>query len=138
MSFSAATTTRTLSHMMKGKIRPQAEYVERKEVEMLEAEEWARANDFEVVSIRECDWQLENRRNPLIREYLSQHLLMDKPRPMTTDQLLDKVNRGDFYGYVEVDIEVPQNSDVWTKCEECSPIYRHAFLNQSSGGPHMQ
>lgn len=91
-----------------------------------------------MISIRECTWRNQKKTRPEILEYLSQHLLMNRPRCMTDDQLLERVRNREFYGYIEVDIDVGEpGTPTYDLCEECTPIYRHAHLNVESGGPYM-
>lgn len=93
--------------------------------------------EYQTVVKWECDWKEEST-NEDIQRFLNRHFPGRAQRclPKTTDQLLENVKDGTFFGAVEVDIEVPP--ELRDKFKEMTPIFKNTEISLNDIGPHME
>lgn len=92
---------------------------------------------YQTVVKWECQWKKESA-NDVIQSFLDNHFpgRGQRLQSKTTDQLLEEVENGTFFGAVEVDIHVP--SELRSKFEEMTPIFKNTNISLNDIGPCMK
>ena len=89
---------------------------------------------FKVIEICECEkWRLYKTSNTV-----KQHIQKQIPyrRSLGAEQLLDEVKEGKLFGYVQCDIQVPEN--LRSKFVNFPPIFKNTLVSKSDIGDLMK
>ena len=89
---------------------------------------------FKVIEMWECDcWRLYKTTNTV-----KQHIRENFPyrRSLAAEQLLEEIKKGKLFGYVQCDIEVPEN--LRANFTNFSPILKNTLVRKSDIGDLMK
>ena len=93
-----------------------------------------------VIEMYECEWIALKKSNPSIRAFLQDNGISTFKTclwgTVTTDIILDKIRRGEFFGLVQCDIEVPET--LKSHFSEMPPIFKNANVSKDDIGDHMR
>jgi len=93
-----------------------------------------------LVEMWECEWHLEKKTNPQIRQFLETHNLLPfksalKSRP-SVENIIDAVENGKLFGMVQCDIRVPDH--LKQHFSEMTPIFKNVEVGIDDIGEHMK
>ena len=103
-----------------------------------EKERYLKCLGYNVVTIFECEWDYVKQNSDSIRQFVSSLNAreMIERKPMTEAEIITSVNQDKFFGFVECDIEVPQN--LRSKFNEMPPIFKNVDISRDDLSGHMQ
>ena len=101
-------------------------------------ETYIRALGYRLEYIWECEWQRAVNANPSVKVFLKafNDTVYGVDRPLTQDEVLDKVLNGQLFGFVECDLHVPDN--LLAKFAEMPPIFKNVELSREHLSEHMR
>ena len=89
---------------------------------------------FKVIELWECEWcrlyKTTNTVKPHIREHFPYR------RSLAAEQLLEEIKKGKLFGYVQCDIEIPEN--LRSKIVNFPPIFKNSLVSKSGIGDLMK
>ena len=101
-----------------------------------------------VVSIWDCDFVQELKKNPDWKNYIDKYypkFYAKHKGGVDEEQILTAVMNDDFFGHLEVDISVPESwaddregMSPWEKFHEMCPIFCNSDIYEKDIGKHMQ
>ena len=89
---------------------------------------------FKVIEMWVCEWWRLQKTTSTVK----QHIREDFPyrRSVAAEQLLEEVKKGKFFGYVQCEIEVPEN--LRSKFHNFPPIFKNTLVSKSDIGDLMK
>ena len=104
----------------------------------LKNDEYIRSLGYSLTVIWECQWRHQRQIDPAARQFATRFDRTNFPKtsPKHEDQLLDEVDRGTFFGFLECDIRVP--SCLAHKFSEMAPIFTHAKVGRDHARGRMR
>ena len=83
-------------------------------------------------------WESEGWRLYKTTNTVKQHIREHFPyrRSLSAEQLLEEIKKGSFFGYVQYDIEVPEN--LRSNFVNFSPIFKNTLVSKSNIGDLMK
>ena len=82
---------------------------------------------FNVIEMWECEWwRLYNITNT-VKQHIREHF--SYRRSLAAEQLLEELKKGKFFGYVQCDIEVPEN--LGANFANFPPIFKNTLVSKS-------
>ena len=91
---------------------------------------------YHPIVMWECQWNKLKQTNPAIDQFLNGHFPGRKGRRKSADQILEDVRNDEFFGAIEVDIEVPEDKKDYFR--EMTPIFKNVDISIDDIGDHMQ
>ena len=82
----------------------------------------------------ECQWKLQMRENHKIKSFVRS--TFPYKRPLSFENLLSRIQKGELFGYVQCDLRVPEN--LREKFESFPPIFKNIFVSRSDNGDFMK
>ena len=104
----------------------------------IEKENYLRCLGYNVLTIFECEWEYIKKESQTIHKFvvtLNEREMIER-KPMTEEEIVNAVKQDRFFGFVECDIEVPQN--LMSKFYEMPPIFKNVDIARADLSPHMQ
>ena len=93
---------------------------------------------YRLITMRGCEWRARISGDPavggFVRAFLSKNFPVSGPR--SVDNLLASVDSGKFFGFVEVDIRVPE--ELMSKFSEMAPLFTHAEIGREHSVGRMR
>ena len=65
---------------------------------------------FKVNEMRECEWWRLYKTSNTVKQHIREHF--PYRRSLAAEQLLEEIKKGNLFGYVQGDIEVPENFEI--------------------------
>ena len=88
---------------------------------------------FEIVEVWECLWWKQVRDDKTLKEHLKINFPFRKP--LSEQQLLQQIDNGSLFGYVQCDLSVPKNLQSYF--QHFAPIFKNCFVSKSNIGEYM-
>ena len=100
-------------------------------------ENYFRQLGYQVVTIFECEWSRVKSKSPGIKQFIDElsYREMSERKAMTEKSIIDAVKGKRFFGFVEVDIQVP--SSLRSEYSEFPPIFKNASISRNDLSPLM-
>ena len=65
---------------------------------------------YKVIEMWECEWWRLYKTNNTVKQHIREHF--PYRRSLAAEQLLEEIKKGKLFGYVQCDIEVPENFEI--------------------------
>ena len=88
---------------------------------------YLREKNYSIIEMWECQWKLHMRENHEIKSFVRS--TFPYKRPLTFENLLSRIRKGELFGYVQCDLRVPEN--LRKKFESFPPISEKKFVLRS-------
>ena len=85
---------------------------------------------FKVIEMWECEWWKLYKTTNTVKQHNREHF--PYRRSLAGEQLLEKIKKGELFGYVKCDIEVPEN--LRSKFNNFPPIFKNTLVSKSDTG----
>ena len=82
----------------------------------------------------ECEWWRLYKTFNTVKQHIRKHF--PYRRSLAAEQLLEKLKEGKLFGYVQCDIEVPEN--LRSKIVKFSPVFKNTLVSRSDIGDLMK
>ena len=89
---------------------------------------------FKVIEIWECEWWTLYKTTNFVKQHIRGHF--PYRRSVAAEQLLEEIKEGKLFGYVQCDIEVPENFRA--NFANLPPIFKNTFVSKSDIGDLMK
>ena len=89
---------------------------------------------FKVVEMWECEWWRLYKTTNTVKQLIREHF--PYRRSLAAEQLLEEIKKGKLFGYVQCDIEVPEN--LRPKFNNFPPIIKNTLVSRSDTGDLMK
>ena len=89
---------------------------------------------FKVIEMRECEWWRLYKTTNTVKQHIREHF--PYRRSLAAEQLLEEIKEGKLFGYVQCDIEVPEN--LRSKFNDFPPIFKNTLVSKSDIGELMK
>ena len=89
---------------------------------------------FKVFEMWECEWWRLYKTTNTIKQHIREHF--PYRRSLATEQLLEEIKKGKLFGYVQCDIEVPEN--LRAHFANFPPIFKNTLVSKSDIGDLMK
>ena len=89
---------------------------------------------FQVIEMWECEWWRLYKTTNTVKHIIRQHFL--RRLSLAAEQLLEEIKKGKLFGYVQCDIEVPEN--LRSKFNIFPPIFKNTLVSKSNIGDLMK
>ena len=89
---------------------------------------------FKVFEKWECEWQRLYKTTNTVNQHIREHF--PYRRSLAAEQHLQEIKKGNFFGYVQCDIEVPEN--LRSKFVNFPPIFKNTLVGRSDIGDLMK
>ena len=76
---------------------------------------------YKVVQIWECEWWTKVKNDPTTKQFIRTNF--PYKLPLTHDNLLNQIRTGSLFGYVQCDLEVPD--ELKSKFADFPPIFKN-------------
>ena len=100
-------------------------------------EEYFKSLGYNLIVMRECEWERTVDSNLEIKAFL--HIFFKNMYPPTESMdlavIVRRIQSGEFFGFVECDISVPEN--LRDKFSEMSPVFKNVQVSRKELSPHM-
>ena len=81
---------------------------------------YLREKSYSIIEIWECQWKLHLRENHEIKSFVRS--TFPYKRPLSFENLLSRIRKGELFGYVQCGLRVPEN--LREKFESFPPIFK--------------
>ena len=95
---------------------------------------YLREKSYSIIEIWECQWKLHLRENHEIKCFVRS--TFPYKRPLSFENLLSRIRKGELFGYVQCDLRVPEN--LREKFESFPPNFKNMFVSRSDIGDFMK
>ena len=101
-------------------------------------ENYVKSLGYKLVVMRECEWYNLSSSIPEINSFCEdlQHRTMSKKNSMTEAEILDSMQKDQWFGLIECDISVPDH--LYDKFSEMSPIFKNIPIGREHLTGHMK
>ena len=82
----------------------------------------------------ECEWWRLYKTTNTVKQHIREHFLYR--RSLAAEQLLEEIKEGELFGYVQCDIEVPENSR--SKFQNFPLTFKNTLVSKSDFGDLMK
>ena len=82
----------------------------------------------------ECEWWRLHKTTNTVKQHIREHFTYR--RSLAAEQLLEEIKKGKYSGYVQCDIEVPEN--VRSKFNIFPPLFKNTLVSRSDIGDLMK
>ena len=89
---------------------------------------------FKVIEMWECEWWRLYKTTNTVKQHIREHF--PYRRSLAAEQLLEEIKKGKFFGYVQCDIEVPENLRV--NFVNFPPIFTNTLVSKIDIGDLMK
>ena len=89
---------------------------------------------FTVIEMWECEWRRLYKTTNTVKQHIRDHF--PYKQLVAAEQLLEEIKNGKLFGYVQCDIEVPEN--LRSKIHNFPPIFKNTFVSKSDIGHLMK
>ena len=89
---------------------------------------------FKVIGMWECEWWILYKTTNTVKQHIREHFRYR--RSPAAEQLLEEIKEGKLFGYVQCDIEVPEN--LRSKIVNFPPIFKNTLFSRSIIGELMK
>ena len=89
---------------------------------------------FKVIEMWECEWRRLYKTTNTVKQHIREHF--PYRRSLAAEQLLEGIKKGNLFGYVQCDIEVPEN--LRANFANFPPIFKNALLSKNDIGDLMK
>ena len=89
---------------------------------------------FKIIEMWGCEWWRLYKTTNAVKHHIREHF--PYRRSLAVEQLLDEITKGNFFGYVQCDIEVPEN--LRANIAKFPPIFKNTFVSKSDIGELMK
>ena len=89
---------------------------------------------FNVIEMWECDWWRMYKTTNTVKQHIREHF--PYRRSLAAEQLLEEIKKGKLFGYVQCDIEVPEN--LRSTFVNFPPIFKNTLVSKSDIGDLMK
>ena len=90
--------------------------------------------DFKVIETWECEWWRLYKLTTTVKQHIREHF--PYRRSLAAEQLLEEIKEGKLFGYVQCDIEVPEN--LISNFANFPPIIKNTLVSKSDIGDLMK
>ena len=100
--------------------------------------EYIRSKGYNVLEMWECEWWQMKRTNRQLQRFIASEVCrtLDTIKIMTPERILSEVQHERSFGYVEVDIRVPDH--LKGKFSEMCPIFKNTNISRDDIGEYMK
>nr|XP_039250892.1 uncharacterized protein LOC120328465 [Styela clava]XP_039250893.1 uncharacterized protein LOC120328465 [Styela clava]XP_039250895.1 uncharacterized protein LOC120328465 [Styela clava]XP_039250896.1 uncharacterized protein LOC120328465 [Styela clava]XP_039250897.1 uncharacterized protein LOC120328465 [Styela clava]XP_039250898.1 uncharacterized protein LOC120328465 [Styela clava]XP_039250899.1 uncharacterized protein LOC120328465 [Styela clava]XP_039250900.1 uncharacterized protein LOC1203 len=91
---------------------------------------------YKVVIMRECDWNEITKTEPVKSFLKSRQPNLYKGYTLSTQQMINVIQKGKLFGLIECDIQVPDELKEYYA--EMPPIFKNILVSQADIGEHMR
>ena len=91
---------------------------------------YIQAKGFKVIEMWECEWWRLYKTTNTVKQHIREHF--PYRRSLAAEQLLEEVKKGKLLGYVQCNIEVPEN--LRSKFVNFPPIFKNTLVSRSDIG----
>ena len=91
-------------------------------------------NGYKVIEMWECEWWRLYKKTNTVKQHIREHF--PYRRSVAAEQLLEEIKKGKLFGYVQCDIEVPEN--LRSKFVNFPPIFKNTLVSKSDIGDLMK
>ena len=95
---------------------------------------YLREKIYSIIEMWECQWKLHMRENCKIKSFVRS--TFPYKRPLSFENLLSRIRKGELFGYVQLDLRVPEN--LREKFEPFPPIFKNILVSRSDIGDYMK
>ena len=89
---------------------------------------------FKVIEMWECKWWRLYKTTNTVKQHIREHF--PYRRSLAGEQLLEEIKKGELFGFVQCDIEVPEN--LRSKFNNFPPIFKNTLVSKSDIGDLMK
>ena len=89
---------------------------------------------FNVIETWECDWWRLYKTTKTVKQHIREHFLYR--RSLAPEQLLEEIKKGKLFGYVQCDIEIPEN--LRANFADFPPIFKNILVSNNDIGDLMK
>ena len=89
---------------------------------------------FKVIEMWECKWWRLYKTTNIVKQHVREHFRYR--HSLAGEQLLEEIKKGQLFGYVQCDIEVPEN--LTSKFNNFPPIFKNTLVNMNDIGDLMK
>ena len=89
---------------------------------------------FKVIETRECEWWRLYKTTDTVKQHIREHF--PYRRSLAAEQLLEEIKKGKLFGYVQCDIEVPEN--LRANFANFPPIFKNTLVSKNDIGDLMK
>ena len=89
---------------------------------------------FNVIEMWECEWWRLYKTTNTVKQHIREHF--PYRRSLAAEQLLEEIKKGKLFGYVQCDIEVPEN--LRSNFNNFPPIFKNTLVSKSDIGDLMK
>ena len=89
---------------------------------------------YKVVQIWECEWWTKVKNDPTTKQFIRTNF--PYKLPLTHDNLLNQIRTGSLFGYVQCDLEVPD--ELKSKFADFPPIFKNTEVSRNDIGEFMK
>ena len=89
---------------------------------------------FKVIEMWECEWWRLYKTTNTVKQHIREHF--PYRRSLAAEQLLEEIKKGKLFGYVQWDIEVPEN--LRANFANFPPIFKNTLVRKSNIGDLMK
>ena len=90
--------------------------------------------DFNVIEMRECELSRLYKTTNTVKQHIREHF--PYRRSLAAEQLLEKIETGKLFGYVQCDIEVPE--ELRSKFDNVPPKFKNTLVTKNDIGDVMK
>ena len=95
---------------------------------------YLREKNYSILEMWECQWKLHLRENHEKKSFVRS--TFPYKRPLSFENLLSRIRKGELFGYVQCDLRVPEN--LREKFESFPPLFKNIFLSRSDIGNFLK
>ena len=89
---------------------------------------------IKVIEMWECEWWRLYKTTNIVEKHSPEHF--PHRRSLATEQLLEEIKKGKLFGYVQCDIEVPEN--LRANFANFSPMFKNTLVSKNDIGDSMK
>ena len=106
---------------------------EKRELDALRRQ-YIQENGFKVIELWECEWWRLYKTTNTVKQQIREHF--PYRRSLAADHLLEEIKKGKLFGYVQCDIEVPEN--LRSNFYNFPPVFKNTLVSKSDIGDVMK
>ena len=95
---------------------------------------YIQAKGFKVIEMWECEWWRLYKTTNTVKQHIREHF--PYRRSLAAEQHLEEIKKGKLFGYVQCDIEVPEN--LKANFANFPPIFKNTLVSKSDIGDLMK
>ena len=89
---------------------------------------------FKFIEMWECEWWRLYKETNIVKQHIREHF--PYRRSLAAEQLLEEIKKGNLFGYVQCDIEVPEK--LRANFANFPPIFKNTLVSKSDIGDSMK